>query len=174
MFHELEMTIAVFANQRDATLKLVIEPTDEEFEIPQLATIGVRYTPKNDDSRTYTSVSEGWISFWCDADSYEVDIVYPTAFDRLLWDICVTGGWCGGFLEGEYVHVKDLLPKTGTVTARDFARLAVSEDGWPDAASVPAKHLAWLEEKFVLHLGAESVPAEDLRQNLAQPFEGVS
>lgn len=166
------MPIAAFENRHEAPLILVVEPWGEKHEIPHLSTAGIRYVLKEgDEDRSYCGVYEGQIDFWCNADSYEIDIVHPSAFDRLLWDTCANGGWCGGLVDGKPTHVTDLLPETGTITAQEFARLAIRADGWPESEPVPDKHLRWLEAKFIEHLGAPIVNADDLRQILARPFD---
>ena len=172
MRHSFRMPIVAFHNRRKAPLVLVVEPSGEKHEIPHRSTAGIRYAlQEGAEDRSYCDVSEGQIDFWCNADGYEIEVVHPSARDNLLWDICVIGGWCGGIVDGKPTHVEDLVPRTGTVTAQEFARLAVRADGWPDAVPVPDKHLRWLEAKFVEHLGAEAVPCEDLHRITARPFD---
>src|SRR6218665_2965006 len=166
------MPIVAFHNDRKTALALIVEPWGERHTIPYRSTAGIRYTlQEGAEDRSFCNVSRGQINFWCNSDGYEIDVVHPSACDNLLWDICVNGGWCGGIVNGEPTHVDDLLPKTGTVTAKDFARLAVKADGWPDAEPVPAKHFIWLEAKFIEHLGASEVPCETLRQITRSPFD---
>jgi hypothetical protein len=88
------MTIAVFGNRGRSPLTLTIEPWGAKHEIPHLGEIGIRYTLKEGaEDRCYWSCSEEGVEFWCNADSFEVDIVIPSARDTLLWDICLNGGW---------------------------------------------------------------------------------
>ena len=175
MRHSLRMTIAAFENRRETPLVLVIEPWGEKHEIPHLSTAGVRYALKDGaEDRSYSVVSDNQIDFWCNADSYEIEIVHPSAYDRLSWDICVNGGWCGGIVDGKPTRVDDLLPEVGTVTAEEFAKLTARADGWPESKPVDEKHLRWLEAKFVEHLGSPSVSTDVLRQITARPFEGAS
>lgn len=169
------MRIVEFENDNQATLELVIEPRDERYEIPHLARAGIRYVQREDsEDRCYTSVSDHRMYFWCDADSYEVDIVYPTPCQKLMWAICVEGGWCGGIVDDEPTTVRDLLPASGEITAREFAELAMKADGWPASEPFAESHLHWLEAKFVEHLGSASVDVELLRQPLVTPFESDS
>ncbi len=150
---------------------LTVEPRGETYKVPHLAVAGIRYELKDGaEDRCYASVSEFAVEFWCNADAYEIDIIHPSAFDRLSWDICVNGGWCGGIVDGKPTTVDELLPQTGKIRARTFAELAMRADGWPDDEPLDEKHLRFLEAKFVEHLGADSVGAENLRRNLARPF----
>jgi hypothetical protein len=166
------MPIVDFENVDEAVLVLVIMPCGERHEIPHLARAGVRYALREgSEDRCYSGVSKHQIEFWCDADSYEIDIVLPSAYDKLLWDICLSGGWCGGLVDGKPTHVNDLLPASGTVTAQEFARLTVKADGWPASEPPKERHLRWLEAKFIEHLGSQTVDAKVLRQNLTLPFE---
>ena len=171
MRHALQMPIIEFENRREAPLALVVEPCGERHQIPHLSRAGIRYVlPEGSTDRSACVVSDGQIDFWCNAESCEIEVVHPSAFEKLLWDICVNGGWCGGIVEGKPTRVEDLLPESGLVTARHFAELAVRADGWPSSSPLPESHLLWLEAKFVEHLGAKSVPAEDLRRDTAIPF----
>lgn len=165
------MPIVVFENRHRATLILKIEPGRDEHEVPPLAFAGVRYAlKKGAEDRCYAVMADGEVAFWCNADSYEVDIVRPSLFERLSYDICVNGGWCGGIVNGEPTHVYDLLPETGPITGREFAELAMRADGWPEETPFEEKHLRWLEGRFIEHVGSNSVNAEELREHTARPF----
>lgn len=165
------MPIAEFENREKAVLTLVIEPSGQTVELPHLARAGIRYAlPNGVEDRSTTSVYEQRIEFWCSAESVELDIVHPTSFDRLLWELCVKGGWCGGVMNGQFVTVDDLLPQTGAVTAEEFAVLAVRADGWPVSEPIKPQHLRWIESRFIEHLGAPMVDVEVLKRNRAIPF----
>ena len=157
------MPISVFENRFETPVTFVLEPDDEQHELPPLARIGVRYSFKPGvDERTFADLGERTIRFWCDAELREIEIVHPAPFDLLLWDICVNGGCCGGPAE----HVADLLPKQGSVTAVEFARLVIQAEGGGSNES-------WLAAKFVEHMGGSSAPAGALVQNLANPFDAA-
>jgi len=165
------MLVAEFQNRNESPLVLTVEPWGHRHEVPHLAIAGIRYALKDGaEDRCHSVVEEGTVEFWCNADAYEYDIVHPSPFDRLSWDICVNGGWCGGIVDGNPTTVEDLLPRTGAVNARQFAELALRADGWPEDEAFEDKHLSWLQARFVYHLGAESVNAEELRRNAARPF----
>ncbi len=138
-----------------------------------LQEFGVRYSfDEGTVERTFADFGGGMIRFWCESQNREVELVYPTPFDLLLFDVCVRLGFCGGLVNDKPTHVKGLLPATGTVTAEQFARLAISAEC--DQRSSPDKEARWeakLVAAFIEHLGAASVPAESLVQNLAQPFD---
>jgi hypothetical protein len=165
------MPITQFENRNEAPLVLTVQPWGDKHEVPHLATAGIRYSLKDGaEDRCYSVVADGAVEFWCNADSCELDVVSPSVFDRLSWDICVNGGWCGDIMDGNPTTVEDLLPQTGEINARQFAELAMRADGWPEGEPLDDKHLRWLEAKFVEHLGATSVGAENLRRNVARPF----
>ncbi|MDF7777056.1 hypothetical protein P1X14_17495 [Sphingomonas sp. AOB5] len=165
------MPIAVFENHRDEALTFIIDPSGQVFEVPPLARIGVRYAFAS-GAPEWTSASHGErsISFWCDAPGIEVEIVHPMPFDRLLWALCVTYGCCGGIVDGEPVHVTDLLPGAGTVTASQFALAALAAEGIDDG-DARARWMPRLEALFRKHMGADEMPAEALARNLANPFD---
>jgi len=167
------MPISVFENTTNQPLTFILEPNEQRWEVPWLARIGVRYSFQDGATgRTFAEVGEHQIRFWCDSETREVEIVHPSPFDLLLWDICVGQGFCGGLVNGEPTHVTDLLPTGGMVTAEQFAQLAIKAEG--DSRSPDEKHDRWvsrLSAAFIEHMGAPSMPAEMLVQNLAQPFE---
>jgi hypothetical protein len=169
------MPVVEFQNCDEAPLVLIVEPWGHRYEVPHLAIAGIRYAPKDGaEDRCHSVVEEGTVEFWCNAASYEYDIVHPSPFARLSWDICVNGGWCGGIVDGNPITVEDLLPRTSEVNARQFAELAMHADGWPEGEALDENHLSWLQSRFVEHMGAESVNAEDLRRNVARPFEDAT
>lgn len=169
------MPVAQFENRNEKPLLLTIQPWGEEHEVPHLAIAGIRYSLKNgDEDRCHAVIAEGTVEFWCNADTYECDIVHPSLFDRLSWDICVNGGWCGGIVDGNPTTVDNLLPRTGEVSSQQFAELTMRADGWPEGEQLEEKHLRWLQAKFVEHVGAESADAEDLLRSVARPFDNTS
>ena len=166
------MPIMEFENRREAPLVLVVEPWGDRHEIPHLSSAAIQYVLKEGaEDRCFSTVSDIGIDFWCNAESYQIEIVHPPACDRLSWDICVNGGWCGGIVDGKPTRVDDLLPATGSLSAEEFARLVIRADGWPESEAFPDKHLRWLEAKFIEHLGARSVDVEVLRQTRVRPFD---
>ncbi|NML06511.1 hypothetical protein [Sphingomonas sp. G-3-2-10] len=168
------MPIAIFENLGDDPLTFTIEPRDDTYEVPPLARIGVRYTLRaGAEDRTSASYADRSISFWCDAKMVEVEIVHPGAFDRLLWALCVKHGCCGSFIDGQDRQVTDYLPTSGIVTAGQFADLAVKAENYAEGESASRERSRpRLAALFREHMGSESVPAENLVRNLANPFAG--
>ncbi|MDP1912362.1 hypothetical protein [Brevundimonas sp.] len=168
------MPVTVFENTTAESLSFLLEPDGERYEVPTLARIGVRYSFENGAvDRTFSDVGEKGIRFWCDAKKREVEVVHPTPFDLLLWDMCVRLGFCGGLVNGNPTHVKDLLPEVGVVTAEEFAKLAINAEC--DVQSPPDQQARWvalLSTAFIERMGASWVFAEALVQNFAQPFDG--
>ena len=171
------MPIVEFENDNDVDLFLTVSPWGDEHKIPHLARVGIRYTLKaGEEDRCYTSVSDNRIDFWCNADTYEIEVIYPSPYDLLSRSICVTGGWCGGLVDGKPTHVDDLLPSTGMVSALEFALLVIRADGdgWPDDEPFPQRHLDWLQAEFIEHLGSDLVSVGDLKRNLRGAVEDDS
>lgn len=167
------MPIVVFENTTEKPLTFVVEPNLERYEVPVLAKVGVRYSfEAGVVDRTFVAVEEGQIRFWCDSESREVELVYPTPCDLLLTDVCVRLGFCGGLVNDEPQHVAQLLPATGIITAEQFARLAISaECDQRSSSNNEARWEAKLVAAFIEHLGAASVPADSLVRNYALPFD---
>jgi hypothetical protein len=169
------MPIAEFENREESPLVLTVQPWGDKHEVPHLATAGIRYSlKKGAEDRCYTVVAEGTAEFWCNADGYECEVVHPTPFQRLLWEICVKRGWCGGIVNDNPTTVDDLLPRHGKISARQFAELTMRADGWPDGEPFEEQHLRWLQAKFVEYVGAESVDAVELLRNVERPFGNAS
>ncbi|WP_188053396.1 hypothetical protein [Sphingosinithalassobacter sp. CS137] len=166
------MPIHELTNSNAHSLFLTIEPSGAEFEVPSLATIAVRSSAL-DGRRVSCSLTDTRIDLFCDA-AFEIDLVLPRAFDRLLWDPCVEHGCCGSICEesGAPLHVEKLLPATGSVTAESFAALALRAEQWPGPADprYPV-HLARLAALFERHMGAAEVSASQLARNCRRPFE---
>ena len=168
------MPVSVFENTRDETVTFILEPNGEQYKLPPLARIGVRYSfdPGVDD-RTFADFGEHKIRFWCDSTKRDVEIISPNGFDLLLQDICVQHGFCGGIVNDKPAHVTDLLPVSGTVTAEEFARLVIRAEH--DGVDHPNKVKRWtemLKAKFIKHMRASEAPVEALQRNLELPFDG--
>ncbi len=166
------MVIKAFSNRGEEPLTVGVDPWGDTHLVPHLATLGIRYAPKAADcDRSSCDVSPNRVEFWCEADGYEVDLVLPSAFDRLLWDICVRGGCCGGLVDGVPTHVEGLLPEVGEVTAQAFVALVSRAEGYAEGEGPSHDQRVWLEARFVEHMGAQSAPAATLRRNLRRPFD---
>lgn len=166
------MPIAVFENYLLSPLLLVVEPSHEKYEVQHLSKIGVRYAVKEgEEDRSYSVVSNDQIEFWCNADSCEVQVMHPSAFRKLSWDICVNGGWCGGVVDGVPTTVDNLLPEDGIVTAREFAELVLRADGYASAEPSSGKYIDYICEKFAEHMHADFAHVDQLRPDVAVPFE---
>lgn len=82
----------------------------------------------------------------------------PSAFDDLLHYICVDLGFCGSEVEGVPTHVGSLVPRSGMVTANDFADLVFKAEG-----VVLEKLREPLRDAFRRFLGSDAVEAASLR-----------
>jgi carbonic anhydrase/acetyltransferase-like protein (isoleucine patch superfamily) len=83
-------------------------------------------------------------------------------FEGLMDFACVTMGCCGSIKDGEPIHVTDLIPRSGPVTADQFIDwLVEAEDMTLEA--YPAAHREKLRESFVANMGAPIVDASRLR-----------
>ena len=164
--------IQAFENCNEEPLTLVVEPWEDAHLVPHLATAGVRYVPRAADADRSTCVVSGnSIALWCDADSYEIDFVYPSAFDRLMWDVCVRGGCCGSIIEDVPTTVDDLLPESGDIAAPEFAMLVCQAEGYLESEAPSEKHILWLKTRFAEYFGLLSVDVRQLRRNLRRPFD---
>lgn len=82
-----------------------------------------------------------------------------SAFNALMDEVCVGRGWCGGIVNDQPMHVTDLLPQCGEVTADQFAGWVFQADN-VDFDEEPTKwqpHFDGLRDAFVRHMGADKV-----------------
>jgi hypothetical protein len=88
-----------------------------------------------------------------------------TAFNALMHEVCVERGWCGAVVNGSPLHVTDLLPESGIVTADQFAGYLFEADGVdPDEDRAKwQSHIDGLREAFIRHMGAHSIDVRFLR-----------
>ncbi|MBA15925.1 MAG: hypothetical protein CMN73_06180 [Sphingomonas sp.] len=168
------MPIFVYENEGDEDVTFILSPKEEEFRIPPLARIGVRYEigPGQCD-RTFLSVGRHLVTFWCEAAVRETEIVFPGPFDLLLASLA-RRGFCGGIVNDQPTHVCDLLPASGMISAEAFSTLVLRAEG--DGNDLSRDIERWLDSLkalFIEHMGSDRVPVALLRQNVAQPFDAV-
>lgn len=93
---------------------------------------------------------------------------HPNAFDGMMHEFCVGLGWCGSVKDGRLLHVTDFIPKTGRVSADEFARWLIMADGLdPDQLS-PSEIRRWMPQLravFVKHMGTDVIDASRLRSD---------
>ena len=79
-------------------------------------------------------------------------------FDTLIRDACVIYGNCG---TGD-LHVRDLLPKNGALTADQFARLMLKAEKMPKwrYGKQYEENFAWCAARFRSTMGTDQINAE--------------
>lgn len=85
-----------------------------------------------------------------------------SAYDDLRRHICVEFGFCGSIKDGLPLHVDDLIPSEGVVTADQFAEFAFQAEGL-DPRSDPKQLKAAIKAAFINLLGSHTVDATALR-----------
>jgi hypothetical protein len=91
----------------------------------------------------------------------------PNAFDG-LYEFCVRFGFCGCVKDGKPMHVTDLIPETGPVSAEEFVGWLIMADGL-DPGQLPPQIGRWthqLKWVFVEHMGTDVVDPRRLRSGL--------
>ncbi|WP_260482613.1 hypothetical protein [Sphingomicrobium flavum] len=175
-----EKTVLIFENSEDEDLKFRIQPSDRDFVIPPLGRLGLRFSRKSDEQQTdrhHIDWSRHGLSIWCDDQDLEIDIVAPTAFERVSWLVCVAYGWCGSFFDGKMQKAEDYLPKTGVVTAQDyqaavFKAEGASLDGEPFEGDAKLKSDgSYIIDLFRKEFGSDAVPAEEIHNGSGRPFD---
>ena len=88
-----------------------------------------------------------------------------SAYDRMMRDICVGHGWCGGVVDGKPSHVDHFIPQTGAVSADQFIDWLFEAEGYnpSDRPDDTAKFRSDLRKLFLEHMGAEPVDASLLK-----------
>ena len=85
-----------------------------------------------------------------------------SAYDKLRHYICAELGFCGSIKDGAPLHVDDLIPSEGVVTADQFAELTFVADGI-DPSNDPRQLKAAIRAAFVNFMGSQTVEATTLR-----------
>jgi hypothetical protein len=84
-----------------------------------------------------------------------------------MWCELISRGWSGFSVndDGKPVHVRDLIPDTGTVTADQFVEWLILADGTQNmiGSSELSRWRRELKAIFVKHMGTAAVDAARLR-----------
>ena len=69
------MVTARFSNETGKPLELIVEPWASSEVIPAGSTFAIHYpAPPDRGDTSYAEVHEGLITFWCEGDTYEIDV----------------------------------------------------------------------------------------------------
>ena len=82
-----------------------------------------------------------------------------TAYDKLLSEVCVRLGFCGSVVDNQPLHVDQFIPKSGSVTAEDFAAALFSAEGWDPEGPAAHELRPAISEAFARHMGGAEVDA---------------
>lgn len=166
------MPVVEFLNRHQHPLLITIEPSGRRIEVPHLARAAIRYSlPERAGDRYHVEVGDHGIHVWCEATDHAVDVVLPSPADRLLWILCVEGGWCSGIVDDRPVHVTDLIPLSGTLTAEAFAELVLRAEGQTATHPSAANELRRIEAMFVDCFGQSSVDVAVFHRATRRPFD---
>ncbi len=83
-------------------------------------------------------------------------------FEKLVWDACVIYGNCG---TGD-TYIYDFLPKEGSLSAEEFARLMLKAEKMPKWRYGKQYQINydWCAERFRQTMGAETIDASEIWQ----------
>ena len=81
-------------------------------------------------------------------------------FVRLLNDVCVRLGCCGGSRDGSRVHVTDYLPEAGAVSAEQFAVWVLQAEGLNPQYEQDLRRA--IRNAFVSYMGTSNVDVSEL------------
>ncbi|HEY6817420.1 MAG TPA: hypothetical protein VI168_17935 [Croceibacterium sp.] len=85
-------------------------------------------------------------------------------FDKLVGEICVGLGFCGGIVDEKPSHIRDFLPSAGPISAEDFALWALQADGM-SKAEYP-EHYRSLRNAFIEHMGSRTIDVSEISSSL--------
>jgi hypothetical protein len=86
-------------------------------------------------------------------------------YARLQNKVCVGLGYCGTEKNGKPLHVDDIIPSYGMVTAEQFAEWVIlADDLNPNLA--PTEHKKMMRAAFIDCMGAEVVDASRLKWSI--------
>ncbi len=85
-----------------------------------------------------------------------------TGYDALMHEVCVGWGFCGCIKNDKPLHVSDLIPDTGKVTADQFVEwVFLAENMNPNSDPDRWKrHKDAIKTAFIKHMGGDVVDAE--------------
>ena len=84
-------------------------------------------------------------------------------YKELVRCVCVDYGFCGCIIDGKPSHVSDFIPKSGSVTAKQFAEWTMQADGFkPKSPETQERFRNYLIEAFQKHMGADVVCVTEL------------
>lgn len=86
-----------------------------------------------------------------------------TGFDALMDVVCVGQGFCGCIKDDKPLHVTDLIPLEGRVTADQFVELVFLGDNMNPKTTRWQRQKDAIRAAFVEHMGGKSVDARELR-----------
>lgn len=86
-------------------------------------------------------------------------------FDQLMHEVCVEWGFCGCIKNEQPLHVDQLIPSEGLVTADQFVEwVFLADDMNPNSEPERwSRHKAAIRAAFVEHMGSDVVNASRLR-----------
>ena len=88
------------------------------------------------------------------------------SFASLMDAVCVGLGYCGGMHGDTFVHVTDLMPQSGQVTADQFVELVFQAEYQNLSERMSPRwkqHRERIREYFKKNMGSEVVDANQLR-----------
>ena len=92
-------------------------------------------------------------------------------YDSLMHEACVGWGFCGSLKRDKPIHVGDIIPDYGPVSADQFVEWLFLADGLNPNAEPERwrRHKAAIRAAFVRHMGGETVDAARLRHDPDEP-----
>ncbi len=81
-------------------------------------------------------------------------------FVRLLNEVCVGLGCCGGSRDGSRTHVTDYFPETGAVSAEQFAVWVLQAEELNPQHEQDLRRA--IRNAFISHMGASNVDVSEL------------
>lgn len=87
----------------------------------------------------------------------------PNKFNGMLREYCVDFGFCGSIKNEKAIHVTDLIPKTGIISAEDFVEWLCDAEIMGEHDRV--KYRDKLKTIFIKHMGGSEVDAKQLHSN---------
>ena len=84
----------------------------------------------------------------------------PNKFDVMMNDYCSNKGWCGGYVDGQALHVSQFIPEEGQISADQFVTWLMVAEGYNPNDAVKKKELITV---FMKHMGKYKVDASSLK-----------
>ena len=164
------MPIIKFENYDDVAFDLIVEPIERAYTIAPSATVGIRYESANGVPHHFSWLGRHRIALYCDAPSYEIDIVEASPGEKFFAKV-----YRYGLLGRAGKRARDFLPPSGEIDAETLIEAITRAESDDGEEFLPLSTITqdWIRATFIEQMGAERTTIEALTASSRSPFDGA-